>query len=238
MTKKIKLLDLVPVTVRATAQELAYIGKHLSADTELESWSIESGPPSIECEYDEAMAQPAVLELAKKAEAQGFDGIFVDCFGDPAVRAVRECVDVPVFGGFEPAIHLSLGLADRIAIVTVLPDVVPMLRNLVARAGLRDRIINIFNVDIPVLELHDREKLLQALYQKSVLAIKEYEAEAIVLGCTAMINVTEDLESALQKADLNVPVLEAAQSALMMLELHAKMGLQHSKLTYRRPREK
>jgi len=238
MEKKIRLLNLDPVTVGATAEELKYIGKYLSDETALESWAITEGPASIECEYDEAMAQPAIIKLAQKAEQEGFDGIFVDCFGDPAVRAVRECVNIPVFGGFEPVIHLSLGIADKIAIVTVLPDVIPMLRNSVARAGLEDRIVKILSVDIPVLDLQNREKLLKALYFESIKAIKEHGAEAIVLGCTAMIDVAEELESALKGADLDVPVLEAAQSALMMLELHAKMGLKHSKLTYRTPREK
>lgn len=238
MTEKIRLLNLDPVTAGATEEELAYIGKYLGPDTELASWAISEGPASIECEYDEAMAQPAIIKLAKKAEEEGFDGIFIDCFGDPAVRAVRECVDIPVFGGFEPVIHLSLGTADRAAIVTVLPDVIPMLRNSVARAGLSERIVKIMSVDIPVLDLQDREKLLRALYEKSMAAVKEYGAEAIVLGCTAMIDVAEELERLLKSEGLNVPVLEAAQSALMMLELHVKMGLSHSRLTYRRPREK
>lgn len=238
MTKKIRLLNLDPVTTGATEEELAYMGKYLDPDTELCSWAIEEGPASIECEYDEAMSQPAIINLAKKAEAEGFDGIFVDCFGDPGVRAVRECVDIPVFGGFEPVIHLSLGLADKVAIITVLPDVIPMLRNSVSRAGLNDRVVKIMSVDIPVLELSDRKKLLEALYHKSILAVREYEAEAIVLGCTAMIDVAEELEAALKEADIHVPVLEAAQSALMLLELQAKMGLTHSRLTYRRPREK
>lgn len=238
MKQNIRLLNLDPVTTGATREELEYMGKYLSSETKLESWAIEEGPACIECEYDEAMAQPAIITLAKKAEAEGFDGIFVDCFGDPAVRAVRECVNIPVFGGFEPVIHLSLGVADKIAIVTVLPDVIPMLRGSVARAGLQDRIVKILSVDIPVLDLQDRRKLLSALYDKSISAIKEYGAEAIVLGCTAMIDVAEELEAALKTAGFNVPVLEAAQSALMMLELYAKMELKHSKLTYRTPREK
>lgn len=96
----------------------------------------------------------------------------------------------------------------------------------------------VFLSTIPVLDLQDKEKLLEALYHESIRAIREYGAEAIVLGCTAMIDVAEELEAALKDAELDVPVLEAAQSALLMLELHAKMGLKHSKLTYRRPREK
>ena len=113
MKKKIRLLNLDPVTVGATPEELAYMRKYLCADTELESWAIEEGPAAIQCEYDEAMAQPAVIRLAEKAAAEGFDGIFVDCFGDPAVRAIRERIEIPVFGGFEPVMHLALGTADK-----------------------------------------------------------------------------------------------------------------------------
>lgn len=236
--EKIRLLNLDPVTVGASPEELDYIGKYLSEDTVLESWAIRKGPASIECEYDEAMAQPEILRLAKQAEGEGFDGIFVDCFGDPAVRAARECVDIPVFGGFEPVIHLSLGIADRIAIITVLPDVIPMLRGSVARAGLEKRVTEISSVDIPVLELQDRGRLLKALYEKSAAAVRTGGAEAIVLGCTAMIDVAEELEGMLQKENFEVPVLEAAQSALMMLELHIRMGLRHSRRTYRKVRNK
>lgn len=238
MKKNIRLLNLDPVTMGATEKELAYMGKYLGEETTLESWAIAEGPASIECEYDEAMAQPAVIQLAMEAERKGFDGIFVDCFGDPAVRAVRECVGIPVFGGFEPVVHLGLGIADKIAIVTVMPTVIPMLRNSVAKAGLRDRITEILSVDIPVLDLQDREKLLDALYLKSVEAVKEGGAEAIVLGCTAMIDVAEELEQRLKESNLDIPVLEAAQSALMMLELHAKMNLRHSSRTYGRPEKK
>ena len=61
---------------------------------------------TIECEYDEVYSAPQVVSLAV-AEANGVDGVFVNCFGDPGVRAVREKLKVPVFGGFEPAIYLG-----------------------------------------------------------------------------------------------------------------------------------
>lgn len=234
MKKKIRLLNIDPVTTAATPEELAYMGQYLDEETTLDSWVIPEGPATIECEYDEAMAQPHVIALAQKAAQEGYDGIFIDCFADPGVRAIRECVDIPVFGGFEPVMHLALGVADKIAIVTVLPDVVPMLRNNVAKVGLNDRVVVIMSADIPVLELGDRTKLLRALYAKSVTAIMTHGAEAIVLGCTAMIDVAEELQEGLERADLHAPVLEAAQSALMLLELQAKMGLHHSRQTYRR----
>lgn len=231
--KKVKLLNLDPVTAGATPQELAYMRKYLNEDTQLESWAIEEGPAAIQCEYDEAMAQPAVIRLAEKAAAEGFDGIFVDCFGDPAVRAIRESVDIPVFGGFEPVMHLALGVADKIGIVTVLPDVVPLIRSNVKKAELDDRVVTIKYVDMPVLDLADHGKLLRKLTEKSVEAITACGAEVIVLGCTAMIDVAEELEAELRRSGYDVPVLEGAQSALTLLELYARMGIRHSRLTYR-----
>ena len=226
LSDKIKLLVLDPVTTAATPAELAYMGRFLGAETVLEGRAICNGPASIECEYDEAMALPQVVALAKEAAAE-FDGIFIDCFADPGVRAVRECVDIPVCGGFEPVLQLALGLADRIAIITVLPQVIPLLRAHVAKAGLGERVCAILSADIPVLSLGDHEALVQ-----SRLAITEKGAEAIVLGCTAMIDVAEELEGMLKASGLDVPVLEAGQAALMMLELQVKMGLKHSRRTY------
>ena len=90
---------------------------------------IERGSVTIECEYDEAFSAPEVIKLAiAEAGKGGVDGVFVNCFGDPGVRAVREVLSVPVFGGFEPAIYLALGLGDTVGIVTVLKNVVPMIR--------------------------------------------------------------------------------------------------------------
>ena len=90
MINKIKLLVLDPVTTAATPAELAYMGRFLSENTELEGRAICKGPASIECEYDEAMALPQVVALARESAAE-FDGIFIDCFADPGVRCAGMC---------------------------------------------------------------------------------------------------------------------------------------------------
>ena len=83
-----KIKNIIPVTGPViTPEMIKYIRKYLSPDTELSTSQIKVGTPSIECEYDEAMAGPDVLRLCKEAEAEGCDGIFINCFGDPAVKA-------------------------------------------------------------------------------------------------------------------------------------------------------
>ncbi len=172
------------------------------------------------------------------AEANGVDGVFVNCFGDPGVRAVREKLKVPVFGGFEPAIYLGLGLGDTLGIVTVLKNVVPMICGAIARAGLERRVVSVRTLDLPVLELQDREKLMANLYEQCKQAIEEDGVSVLVMGCTGIVGVTDEMTARLQADGYDVPVLEAAQCAMMLTELYARMGLYQSRQTYMDPPEK
>jgi len=234
-----KILNIVPIISDIwTAEHDAYCRKYLLPDTQVETRRLEHGPASIECEYDEVLAMPEILSLCKAAERDGFDAVFINCFGDPGVRAARECVRIPVFGGFEPGIFYSLGIADRIGIVTVLPEVVSMLRGLIAREGLGERVVSIRYVNIPVLDLGGLDKLVIALVEESKKAITEDGAGTICLGCTGMIGVKEAVEAGLKQAGYDVTVIEAAQASLVMCETFARMGLRHSRITYMAPPDK
>jgi allantoin racemase len=234
-----KILNIIPIISDIWTDEMQrYVTKYLLPDTEVVSKNIKRGPASIEGEYDEALAVPEVLFLTRDAEKNGFDAVFIDCFGEPGVRAARELVNIPVFGGFEPAIFYALGVADRIGIVSVLPEVVPLIREVVDREGLQDRIPSIRYVNIPVLDLEDIEKLVAALIKESIKAIDEDHVEMIVLGCTAMVGVKERVEEGLKIEGYDVVIIEAAQAALIMLETYVRMGLKHSVYTYPPPRDK
>lgn len=229
---KMRLLDLNPIMDDSIVDDLDYIGKFLLPDTTVEIRQVENGPFTIESEFDEAHAAYEVVKVCIQAERDGFDGVFVNCFGDPGVRAAREVVNIPVFGGFEPVMHLTLGLADKIGIISVVNSVIPMIRGAVARAELDARVSCIRVVDIPVHDLDDIQKLISALTAQSLLAIREDGAEAIVLGCTAMLDVAETVKANLLKEGYNIPVAEAAQAALTLLETQVRMGLLQSRITY------
>ncbi|WP_010255595.1 aspartate/glutamate racemase family protein [Treponema primitia] len=234
-----RLLNIVPITTDIWNTEYdTYCRKYLLPDTKVETKKLTHGPASIESEYDEALAVPEVVFLCREAEKEGFDAVFINCFGDPGVRAARERVHIPVFGGFGPAIFYSLGIADRIGIVTVLPDVVSMLRGLIAKEGLKERVTSLRYVSIPVLDLSGIEKLISALITESKKAIDEDGVGSIVLGCTAMIGVKEAVEKGLRADGYNTVVIEAAQASLMMCETYVRMGLSHSRITYMPPRDK
>lgn len=239
--KKLKLLDIVPVTAPGLINPVMTedMTKFLMDTTEVIHMQIPEGPLTIECEYDEAYSAPNVVSLAvAESETQELHGVFANCFGDPGVRAIREKLKVPVFGGFEPAIYLALGLGDTIGIVTVLKNVVPMINGAIARAGLERRVTSVRTLNMSVIELEDREKLMANLYVECKKAIEEDGVSVLVMGCTGIIGVTDEMTARLQADGYDVPVLEAAQCAITLTELYARMGLYQSRQTYMAPPEK
>lgn len=128
----------------------------------------------------------------------------------------------------------EIGDNEYAAVVCGLGSPVAMEGN-VSKARLNDRIVSVRNVNIPVEELQDHEKLCRALVEQSLLAIREDGAQAIVMGCTGFVDVAERIKHDLLAEGYDVPVLEAAQSALKLCEVYAKMGLRQSRLTYMTP---
>ncbi len=232
-----KILNVIPVPGLPVAKEIsAFMAKALSEGNELVTVLTTYGPASIEGEYDEALAAPAVLDQCRSAADCG--GAFVNCFGDPGVRAARELLDIPVVGGFEPAMLLAMGLADRISIVTVLKNVIPMIRSNIIKAGFQERVASVRVVNIPVLELGDFEVLIEAIYGQSKEAVEQDGAEAIVLGCTGMAGAAEAIRERLLENGYDVPVIDPTLAAVKLLEVYGRMGLKPSRLTYMPIREK
>lgn len=206
-----------------------------SPGTTIDTVSLARGTASIESEYDEALAGPGILDRVEEAAADGVDGIFVTCFGDPGVHAAREIIDAPVVGGFEPAMLTALSLGEKIGIVTVLPNVLPMLNSLARRYTLDRRLGTIRVVDLPVLALDDHDLLVERLTEQAADAVAKGEADVIVLGCTGMLGVAAELRDRLAAKGMRVPVVDPTGAAITWLEASVRMGLTPSRTTYMPP---
>ncbi|MFF0587423.1 aspartate/glutamate racemase family protein [Streptomyces sp. NPDC003781] len=233
-----KLTVVLPVITDAFTEEVRReVGAWVSPGTEVEVRRIARGTASIESEYDEALAAPGILDAVREA-AEGADAVFVSCFGDPGVQAAREIVDIPVVGGFEPAVLTSLALGERTGVITVLPNVLPMLHGLVRRYALTGRVGPIRVVDIPVLDLDAGDRLLDALAGQARAAVAAREADVIVLGCTGMLGVAAALQERLAAEGPFVPVVDPTGAAIMWLESQVRLGVRPSRTTYQPPRPK
>jgi allantoin racemase len=232
----VRIRIVVPIITTAFNEEVMREGSQFVAgDVKLEVVNIQKGPASIESGFDEMLAAPAIVENVVRAQKEGCDGVFIDCFGDPGVVAAREMVAIPVVGAFQPAALTACALAGRWSVVTVLKNVVPMLRDLARRLGVEGNIASVRDIDTPVLELQDKNVFQKRLLAQVEKAVSEDGAEAVVLGCTGMIGVAKGLEKAMAESGKPVPVVDPTAAALGYLQLLIRGGLTHSKLCYRTP---
>lgn len=201
-------------------------------DCEISLVNIEKGTRYIQSRYAEYLDTGEIVRLSREAQDQGFDGIFVDCFGEPGVSEVRELVEIPVIGGFDAAVLSATIISQRFSIITVVKSVLPMFRGMARALGIIDNITSIREVDIPVLGLQDEELLKFKLLEESQKAIQEDGAEAIVLGCTGMLNVAKDVEKELKLLEMPAPVVDPTTAAIGFLQSLIRNGFSQSRLTY------
>lgn len=213
---------------------------HLASPTLSFTHSIlDRGPPSIECEYDEALAVPDTIVRAIEAERDGADAIIIDCMGDPGLKPAREVVRIPVLGPGETSMHLAAMLGQKFSVVTVLNSVRPMLVNQAKVYGVYEKLASVLVVDIPVLELEQRlAEVQQALAAKALDAVERDGADVIVLGCTGFLGCAAAIEKHLLAAGHDVPVIDPIPATVCVAEAIVKSGLRHSKRTYSVPRPK
>ncbi|MEE3956134.1 aspartate/glutamate racemase family protein [Peribacillus frigoritolerans] len=234
-----KIKVIMPITSDIFNKEiLEEVKFYASKTTEVGVTSLDYGPASVESEYDEALCVPNFLEKAKEAEEDGYDGVISDCFGDPGVKPAREILDIPVVGACESSMLFASSLAKSFSVVTVLPNVVPMIENISKTLGVNDNLASVRYVNIPVLEVHDKDRLKRELYEEMIKAIEQDGAHALVLGCTGFMGVAAELQKRLKQNGYDVPVIDPVFAATRLLESLITMGVKQSRLTYMTPPSK
>lgn len=223
ITKGIRTLDDVAPLVRP--------------DLAISQTVLDVGPPSIECELDEALAVPDTVCKAILAEREGVDAIVVDCMGDPGVRACREVVDIPVLGPCETSMHIAAMLGHRFAVVTTMDSSKPQFVNNAKLYSLADRMAPVRAVNVPVLDIDkDAEYLFRRMAEESLAAVREDEADVIVFGCTGFCGGADAIRTYLrEQLGYDVPVIDPVPATVLMAATLVETGLTQSGRIYPRP---
>jgi len=232
-TESKKILVIIPiVTTQVLPDVKNEVGHVLAPDFSAEYVNVKEGTCFIESRYAEFLNTADIIALSQNAEKNGFDGIYVDCFGSPGVSIVRELVDIPVVGGFDGAVLMASAISQKFSIITVVPSVDSMLESQARDLGMTNNLASIRNVDMPVKDLSDKTKLIAHLLEQSKQAIQVDGAEAIVLGCTGMVDVVDAVADGLKAANIPAPVIDPSYAAVTMLQSLIRCGLSQSRLTY------
>jgi allantoin racemase len=209
------------------------------AGTQVSVVSLDWGTASIESYRDHALVIPDILNKAMQAEAEGVDGVIIDCMGDPGLYPVREMVRIPVVGPAESSMHLAAMLGHRFSVLTVLDSRRPMMEEQAARYGVSAKLASARAFNIPVLELEkDPENTLKRVVEVAVQAVREDGAHVIIPGCTGLAGFAGRIQAGLAEQGCEVPVLDPPSVAIKTAELLVSLGLSHSARTFARPNDK
>lgn len=235
-----KIRVIAPLTSKEfEAMTLEELSPAARPDTEISVVALDKGPASIESAYEEALAVPDTVAKIVQAEKDGVDAVIIDCMGDPGLDAAREVVSIPVVGPAESSMHIAAMLGHKFSVVTVLDRLIPFFDHHATKMGLTGQMASVRSVNIPVLELDDHARLLKALVDESVKAVRDDGAHVIIFGCTGLAGLAKEVEEDLKKQGISdVPVIDPAIVALKIAEALVDMGLSHSKRTYPAPPEK
>ena len=211
------------------------------AETEIDIINIKKGPESLTSMYDEAWAELFTLIEAEKAEEEGYDGVVLYCGMDPALKAAKQALTIPVVGIAEPSLHIAFQLGKKLAYVGPGSRDVDTDKNYVTlgeegRYGLPAPVSRRYGVamDRPVLDIFEKmDDLKEGMLKASKKAIEVDGADVIFVNCGALIEPTQYL-----RKKLDVPVIENSVVALKTLEMLIKLGLSQSKKAFPKPPKK
>ncbi|WP_213940440.1 aspartate/glutamate racemase family protein [Pseudomonas sp. dw_612] len=90
--------------------------------------------------YAEHLNSVLMVEAAIKAQADGYDGVFLGCWNDPLWEA-REMLDIPVASVGEQSMLAALAMGQRFAVITVSEKTAAAIERDIIGYGLTDRCI-------------------------------------------------------------------------------------------------
>ena len=201
-------------TVAMTDKAAACARAVVDRSTEIVAVTNQSGPPSIESHYDEAMAVPGLLADIARCESDGIQGYVIACFGDPGLDAARELARGPVLGIAEAGMHAATMVGRSFSIVTTLGRTIGQAEQLVARYGYGAMCHSIYACEVPVLELDqpasEARKLVVELCRR---AVEVDQSDSIVLGCAGMADFCTEVAD-----QVGVPVIDGVTAAATFVE--------------------
>jgi len=232
MSVIMKFLIIRPI-VSSVANEiiLSRMKPFVSSDVILEAVKMEEGPTSIECRQDIALAQPGILKAVADAQDKDYDGCLISCFADPGLEAAREISRIPVVAPGQAGMLLAHSLGSNVGIVTVASALIPVLCENSKNYGLNN-VVGINAVDIPVVQLDKTADLAGQLAVCGERLVREKGADVIVLGCTGMVGLAEQVEKLLADKGYKLPVIDPVGAALGLLESIVRVKVRHSPLKY------
>jgi allantoin racemase len=185
-------------------------------------------------DLDRTIMELTYVEAGIRAEKAGYDAIYISPVADYGMRELRAAVSIPVIGAGQATMQVAAGLCGRFAVVTVWP---PILRRAyqrqLAEYGYEGLCSGLYFVtsdeELPAMVGDEngqvwemgrtrRGALVDRIEQVARRAMED-GTQGIVLGCTCMSPIRDELAARLGGAVIFDPFVTGYKYAEMLLSL-------------------
>ncbi|MEU9456102.1 aspartate/glutamate racemase family protein [Streptomyces sp. NPDC048277] len=146
---------------------------------------------SEDADYDEAQTR-AILKAVEQANAEQYDAVVIACHYDPALDEARAVSRIPVVGPLQFSASVALQFGPRFAVITDIPEAVPVIRGLVDDYGHEAACVGVSAIGWEgdaILE--DPLGAAEAVDRFVAEVAAAGEAQSVVIGCTIVSSAYE-----------------------------------------------
>jgi allantoin racemase len=220
-------------------------------DTEIAIRDVTTGYNQPEYRYPAGSRIFNDIELLKSvlsAEKEGFDGVSISCFLDPALNEARQLLNIPVTGLAESSLHLAGMMGAKFAVITSDVHLIPDMEKNLTRYGLEAKAIKQNPVRVLTLPEKEMAKIEEGIlkgssidYTPLVDNFKEVAsgciedgAEVLIMGCGLISPVLRQAGlTEVNGAAIIEPTIASIKFTELLVDLHkAKMPFISRKLSY------
>jgi len=205
------------------------------SDTEIVAKDVESGltdPDHLGYLSLRFLNEREILKSVIRAEAQGFDGVIIGCYFDPALRAARQLLNIPVTGLAESSMYLACMMGLKFATITTDSRYIPEMVDALYKYGVYPKAIA--RNPVRTLTLSPSE-LFGCFGGDSTPAIENFKeialgciedgAEVLIAGCGLLSPLlTQGGLKEVEKAAVVDPILVSVKMAEILVDLY-KAGI-------------
>jgi Asp/Glu/hydantoin racemase len=215
-----RILLINPNTTSAITDRVAsYVRAIAPGDVEFVPVTGRFGARYIASRAASAIAAHAALD-AMAEHGAGCDGVYLACFGDPGLLALKELSPVPVIGMAEAACLSACAIGRRFSIVTGGQRWKAMLEEFVAAQGLTDRLASVRTIAPTGDEIaREPDAALASLAAQCEACALSDGADVVILGGAALAGLAGRISSAVP-----VPLLCSVEAGVRAVIAAARVG--------------
>jgi allantoin racemase len=189
-------------------------------------WGL-AGMDAIFYNYIDYLDTRLAFHAAAHAKEEGFDAVFIACFGDPMLWEIRQALDIPVVSIGESSMLLATVMGYKFGLVTISPLNIIGQEHHIAKYGLRERSVGVRAIpettDEQMMAMQDAHHTIEC-FKKVARELIADGAEIIIPGCALMSpslrlapGAEKDYPNGLTEVD-GVPVADVIGDTIKMAE--------------------